>query len=143
MKNQDVNKDVLDIMSDMLIESQIHNENDDVTPKNNYVSDDEHVHEDVEVDTVVTHVGVANNHVETLRKDVIGKDESLLLICAINSRVYRLFTKGTQSIDDTTPHNYEYFDPIGLDMERVITDKPGNTMLSAEEDGSFCDDVRP
>ncbi|CAI8586489.1 unnamed protein product [Vicia faba] len=51
MINQDVDKDVSDIMSDMLeTKSKIHKENDDVTPENNFVSDDDHVREDVEVD---------------------------------------------------------------------------------------------
>lgn len=42
MRNQDVVKDVPDILSDMLTKSQIHKENDDVTPENNFVSDDDH-----------------------------------------------------------------------------------------------------
>ncbi|CAI8618210.1 unnamed protein product [Vicia faba] len=49
-ESQDVNKDVSNIMPDMLeIESQIHKENDDVILENNSVSDDDHVHEDVKM----------------------------------------------------------------------------------------------
>lgn len=38
-----------------------------------------------------------------------------------------------------TPHNDEKFDLSGLDMEQVVIDISGNTMLSADEDGSVCD----
>lgn len=56
-------KDVSDILSDMLeTKFRIHNKNDDVTFKNNFVSDDDHVHDDVEVDIIVANdYGVNNN----------------------------------------------------------------------------------
>ncbi|CAI8605073.1 unnamed protein product [Vicia faba] len=57
-----VDKYVPNILSGMLIESQIHKENGDVTPENNFVSDNDHIHEDVEVDTILTHSDVVNNH---------------------------------------------------------------------------------
>ncbi|CAI8586168.1 unnamed protein product [Vicia faba] len=47
---QDVDKDVLDISYDMLVESQMYKENDD------------HFHEDVEVDTIIISGGFDNNH---------------------------------------------------------------------------------
>lgn len=51
MGNQDVDKDVSDIFSDMLeTDSHIYMENGDVTPENNYVNDDDHVQEVVEED---------------------------------------------------------------------------------------------
>lgn len=56
IENQDV--DVPDILPDMLTKSQIHKENYNVTLENNYVSDDDHVHKDVEVYTIVAHDGV-------------------------------------------------------------------------------------
>lgn len=37
------------------------------------------------------------------------------------------------------PHNDGYFGLINLYMEQFVTNKYGNTLLSAEEDGSFCD----
>ncbi|CAI8595117.1 unnamed protein product [Vicia faba] len=97
MGNQDDDKDVLDILYDMLTKSQMHKENGD------------HVHEDVKVDTVIANDGVVNNYdhaiddVETTCEDVISKDESLLLVCDANRKVYRFYLKGTQSIDDMTP----------------------------------------
>lgn len=60
------------------------------------------------------------NHDETLCEDVVSKYESLLLFCAINSKVYGLFTNVTQSINDAqtevTPHEDEDFDLIGLNV---------------------------
>lgn len=109
MGNQDVEKDGADILFDMLTKSQMSKDNND---------------HDVDM--------------ETLYEDVICKDESLLVVYAINIKVSRLFTKGTQSIDDMTPPINEDFDLIDLDMEHVVTDKSGNTMLFAEEDGCFC-----
>lgn len=118
MGNPYVDKDVLDILSDMLIEYQIHKENDDVITENNSVSDDE----DVEIDIIVTHVCVINNHdekrkfaskgkkdhevedvekdVETLREYVVSNDESIFMGCVVDNKVYRLYTMGTQSIND-------------------------------------------
>lgn len=87
---------MLDIMSDMLTESQMHKK------------DVEHLHDYVEVCTSITNGAcVINiNHsledMETLCDNVISKDESLLLLYASNSKVYGLFTKSTQSIDDMT-----------------------------------------
>lgn len=59
----------------------------------------------------------------------------------INSKGYILLTKGSQSIDDATPHeqNYEDFDPIGPNVKQVVIVLPINTKLSTEEDGSLCD----
>lgn len=48
---------------------------------------------------------------EILCEDMVSKNESLLLVCAYNNKVY---------IDDTTPLNDEDYDPMGLDMEQVI-----------------------
>lgn len=110
--NQDVDKYVLNIMSDMLTKSQMH-------------KNDDHICENFEVDTLIANHGVVINHdhavedVETLCEDVIIKDESLLLI---NSKEYKLFTKGTQSINDTTPCNHKDFDLIGHVVEFVIGD---------------------
>lgn len=78
MGNQDVDKDVPDTLSNMLTDSQIHKENDDVTPENNSASDDDHVLEDVEVDTFVAHVGVVNNHVEKIRSSSKGKKDHVV-----------------------------------------------------------------
>lgn len=70
MVNQDDNKDVPDILFDMLIGSQMHKENDD------------HVYENVKVDTIIANDGVVDNHdheveyMETMCKDVINKDEN-------------------------------------------------------------------
>lgn len=111
---QDVDKYVPDIMYDMLTMSQIYKEKDDVTHENNFISDDNHVHEDVEVDIIVANVGVVNNHddkrkyaskgkkdnaiqdmeknVNTLCEDVVSDDESISLGCVANSKIYRLFT---------------------------------------------------
>lgn len=56
-------------MSDMLEkESQIHKENNDVTPENNSMSNDDHFHEDIEVDVVVARVDVVNNNNNKKRK---------------------------------------------------------------------------
>lgn len=90
-------------------------------------------------DGVVNTQDHAGEYVETLRKHVISKYESLHLVCAFNKKVYIFFTKGKQPINDMTPHNDEDFRLIGLDMEQVVIDKSGNTMLFAEEDGSFGD----
>lgn len=63
--NQDVDKDMPDIMFDILeAESQTQKENDDVILGNGYVSDDDLVHEDVEINIVVAHGVVVNNHDE-------------------------------------------------------------------------------
>lgn len=100
------------------LESQIHEENDDVTPENSYVSDDDFVHEDVKVDTGVAHIGVVNkknekrkyaskgkkNHavnnmeknVETLCEDAVSSDEIIVLGCSINN-MYKVFNKHTKS----------------------------------------------
>lgn len=163
MGNHDIDKDVLDTMSNMLTKSQIHKENDDMITKNNSVSDD--VHEDVEDDTVVAHGVIVNNYdekrkfaskgkkdhavkdvdknVETLCEDVVSNDEGIFLRCDVNSKVYRLFTTGTQSINYVliymTPHKDEGFNLICLDVEQVIADKSEDTMLSTEDDISFYD----
>lgn len=116
-ENQDVDKDVLYILYGTLTESQIHKDIDD------------HIHEDVEIDIVMGDGDVVNAHDharedgKTLCEDVISKDKSLLMGWVINRKVYELFTKGTQSIDDMTPYNDEDFDLIGLDMKKVINDK--------------------
>ena len=54
-------------------------------------------------------------------------------------KVYGLFTKVAQSIDDMTSLNNEDCDPMGLDMEVFILVVTRNTMLFDEEDGSVCD----
>ena len=99
--------------------SQIHKENNDVTPENSYVSDDDHVHEDIKVNTIVAHAGVVKknnkkikyaskrkkdhiieyvkNDVETLCEDVVSNDESIFMECSVNSRVYTMFNKHTKS----------------------------------------------
>lgn len=117
----------------MLTWSQIHKEN-------NY-----HIHEDVEVDTAIGDGDVVNTHdhagegVETLYEYVRSKDENLLGVYFINSKVYGLVSKGTMSLDDKTPHNNEDFNLSGLDMEQFMIDKSGNIMLHVEEDGILCD----
>lgn len=69
-----LDKDVSEILSDMLeIESQIHKENDDVTLENNYVSNDDYVHEYVKVDIVIAHVDVVNNNKKKRRSASKGK----------------------------------------------------------------------
>lgn len=75
MRNQDVDKNVPDILSDTLTKTQKLKENDD------------HIHEDVEVDCAKGDDGVVNtyDHVETLCGDMISKDESLHVIYAIDS----------------------------------------------------------
>lgn len=112
--NQDIYKDVSDILQDMLTKY--------------------HIHEDVEVDYAKGDGGVVNthDHIKTLCEDMISKDESLLL-------VYVLFSKGTQYINDMTPHNDKVFDPIGFDIEQVVTLLPINTKIYAKEHGIFCD----
>lgn len=74
--NQDVYKYVSDIISNMLTESRIHKENDDVTLENNFGSDYDHVHEDVDI--FVSHGGVVNDVQMTSREDeysdLIGLD---------------------------------------------------------------------
>lgn len=75
MGNQDVNIVVPAILSDMLTKSQRLKENDN------------HIHEDVEVDSTKVDYGVVNthDHVDTLCEDMISKDESLLVVCAIDN----------------------------------------------------------
>lgn len=55
---------------------------------------------------------------------------------AIKSKVYRLSSKSSQSQDvvqiEVTPHEDEDLDLIGLNVAE-------NFLLSAEEDGNFCD----
>lgn len=53
---------------------------------------------------------------QTLCEDMIIKDESLRVVC----KVCGLFSNGAQSIDDMTPLNDEYCDPMGLDIEQVV-----------------------
>lgn len=67
--NLDVDKDVSDILSDMLTESQIHKESDDVIHENNLMSDDDHVNEDVEADSVVSYGCVVNDFEMTSHED--------------------------------------------------------------------------
>lgn len=91
-----------------------------MTSENNFVSDDDHVHEDVEVDIVVAHVRVVNNHnnnkkyaskgkkdhvvedmekdVKTLCEDVVSSNESIFLECSINNMVYIVFNKHIKSM---------------------------------------------
>ncbi|CAI8609311.1 unnamed protein product [Vicia faba] len=141
--------------SDLVVggNSQIHKENNDVIPENNFVSNEYHVHEDVEVDTIVAQDGVVNNNnkkiryaskvnkdhaaedvekdVNTLCGDMVSSDEIIFLGCSINRKVHRLFTKGTQSIGvivnyvqtKMNPREDEDFDIIGLEVEQVIADK--------------------
>ncbi|CAI8608098.1 unnamed protein product [Vicia faba] len=77
MENQNIDKYVPNILSDMLErEYQIHKENDGEINENNFVSDD--VHEDVEGDTRVTHVGVVNNHDEKRNFASKGKQDHIV-----------------------------------------------------------------
>lgn len=91
-----------------------------MTPENNFVSDDEHVHEDVEVDTIVAHVGVVNNNNEkrkhaskgkkdhavndmekdvgTLCEDIVSSDERIIMGCSINISMYTMFIENTKSM---------------------------------------------
>ncbi|CAI8605693.1 unnamed protein product [Vicia faba] len=68
------------ILSDMLKWSQMYKENDD------------HVHEDVEVETVIANDGIVNNHdhevenVETTCGEVISKDGNLRMVCSVNRK---------------------------------------------------------
>lgn len=59
---------------------------------------------------------MVNTHyqVETLCEDMISQDDILRVVCAIDGKVYGLFTKGTQSIDDMTPHKDKVYDLSGL-----------------------------
>lgn len=94
---QDVDKYVPNILYDMLTKFQM------------LKDDDVHILVDVEVGTTVTNCGGVINHdhavedMETLWEDVI----ILPLVCAIKSKVYGLFNKGTQSINDIYPFNDE------------------------------------
>lgn len=68
MGDRDVDTGVLDILPSILeTESQIHKMNHDVTPENNFILDDDHVHEDGVVDTIVDHVGVINKNNEKIK----------------------------------------------------------------------------
>lgn len=150
-------------MPDMLTESQINKDNDDGPLR--IIPIIVIYHEHAKVDIVVAHVGVVNKYNEkrkyalkgkedcaieevekdakTLCEDVVSNDESIFMGCVVNSRVYRLFTNGTQSIYDVinrmTPREDEDFDVIGLDVEQVVANKLENVMLSAKEDESFYD----
>ncbi|KAI5433741.1 hypothetical protein KIW84_020851 [Lathyrus oleraceus] len=77
--------------------------------------------------------------VATWGEEVRSKDESVLLVCDVNNKEYGLFTKGTKSIKDMSPHNNEDVDLSGLAMKQVIIDKLGNTLLPVGEDESICD----
>lgn len=160
LENQCVDKDVPYILFNMLTESQSHKEDEDVILENNFVSGDDHVREDVEVDTVVAHGGGVNNYgekrkfsskgkkdhtvedmektIETLCEDRVG----IFLGCVVKKNVYKLFSKGSQSIYDAqtkiNPHEDKYFDPINHDVEQVIN-KTRNIKLSTEEEGNFYD----
>lgn len=92
--NQDVDKNVSNFLFDMLTKSQRLKENDD------------HIHEDVQVDFYKGDIVVVNthDHVETLGENLICKDERLIMVCASINNVYGLFYKGAQFIDDVTPH---------------------------------------
>lgn len=72
--NQDIDSDVPYITSDMLTNSEIHKENDNMALENNFVSDGDHVQKDVEVDIIVAH-GVANNHDEKIKSASKGKKD--------------------------------------------------------------------
>ncbi|CAI8595092.1 unnamed protein product [Vicia faba] len=104
MGNQDGDKYVPYILLYMLTESQMHKKNDD------------HVHEDVEVDIVLANNDVINNH------DHVVEDLETMCEDVINVIV-----------------NSEDFDLIGLNVDLVVTEKSRNTMLSTKEDGSFYD----
>lgn len=103
-------------------------------------NNDHHIHENIKVDSVKGN-GIVNthDHIKTLCEDMICKDESLFLVYAYISKVYGLFTNGTRFIVHMTPLNDEDYDYIDLDMVQVVTDKSGNTLLLAEEDGYLCD----
>lgn len=70
---------------------------------------------------------------------MISKDDRLLVVCAIDNKVYGLFIKVTQSIDDMAPLYDEYVDLSGLAKKEVVTDNSGNSMLPVGEDGNVCD----
>lgn len=76
---------------------------------------------------------------EILCEDVISDNGSLCVVCVIDNKVCGLFTKGTQYIDDMTPHKDEVWDLSSLVMEQVITVFPGNTLLPTKEDMNVCD----
>lgn len=78
MGNSGVDKDVSDILSYILAESPIHKENDDETLENNYVTGNEHVHEYIEVNIVITHVGFVNNHDDKIKFSSKGKKDNTL-----------------------------------------------------------------
>ena len=122
-------KNMSNILSDMLTKTQKLKDNDN------------HIHEDVEVDYDKSDGGGVNtnDHVETLCEYMISEDESLRVFCAINSKVCGLFTNDTQFIDDMTPHKNEVCDLDGVVIEQVVTVLPKNTLLPAKENKSVCD----
>lgn len=79
-------------------------------------------------------------NISMIRLRLISEDESLCLVCVIDSKVYGLFTNGIKSIDDITPHKDEVCDLNGLVMEEVFTVFPGNIMLPTKVYKSVFDD---
>lgn len=63
--------------------SQTHKENDDMTPENNSISDDDCLHEDIEVDIVVSHVGFVNKHNEKRKFTSKGNKDHSVKICGV------------------------------------------------------------
>lgn len=117
------------ILPNILTESQKLKKNDD------------HINKEVEVDYAKGDSGVVNtlDHAETLCENMISEDESLRVVCAIDNKVCGLFTKGTQSIYDMTPHKDEVCDLSGLVIDKVVIVFLGNTLLPTKEDNSVCD----
>lgn len=123
-------KDVPDILSDMLTKSQVHKGSDD------------HVHEDIDVVTVVANDDGIDNRdntledVQTLDEGVISKNESILLVFATNRKEYIFITTCTQSMKDMFAHIKENVDLMELYVEQVTAAESRNIMLFINEDRS-------
>ncbi|CAI8614610.1 unnamed protein product [Vicia faba] len=105
------------------IESRIYKENDYVTLEINSMSDDDHVHEDVEVDIIVAHVGVVTNLNEKRKFASKGKkdhavedvEEYVEILCE-NLEI--------EVKNDRIPHglqsfNYKLF--VGKDVSGIVS----------------------
>lgn len=109
------------IMSNILTKSQVHKENDD------------HVHEEVEIDASIDNGGVITNHdhalgdLKTLGEILISKDAILILVCA---------TKRKQYILTTPKDKYAHFEE-NFDVEQITAVKLRNSMIFAYEGGSI------
>ncbi|CAI8597600.1 unnamed protein product [Vicia faba] len=87
LRNPDGDKEVANILYDMLTKPRVYKENED------------HIHEDVEVDSAI--VGGVKY------EGVISKNENILLDCVVNNNKLRVISKKTQSMDDMPPQNHE------------------------------------